>query len=546
MKKWMAGLLALMLSASVPGAVPAESASIPVPRFKPQADIAARVSWTVYDSSGPVEDYHRGPKELIVMPAGDEYTKQRIGVLTFRSNAFRQNAAAGSLASAPSLRVLWETAGGSPEWTGQPVIIKWSSEIRAASDLYEEKKNKTALKEVVVPGAEGSLLLLDLEDGQASRDPIPAGAPLTGTPCASPAGLPYLGFAVTGKEPVYRQYNLYRAEALDAGVSPDLYDNRFTGLVLAAAGNLARAFSRSPAPEAVLLTSPLIDRISDTLITAGEDGLLYLVNFGTYFDYRDAEYRISPSVTAVKAVAAGEDEAQAAVRAPVAAYDRFVFYADMGGYLRCVDTNTLSPVWMAETGDSVLAAVALDLREENLWLYTANILNLRESGAAQVRRFSATDGREAWRLDIGVDKSGNETCSGFAASPVIGTGPLDSMVYFTVTGLNEEGRKTLGLSEEAESALIALDKAEGAVRWVRPFPDACVSSPVGIYDQEGNGWIIQCTRGGTVVLLEGLTGAETASLSLGGEILSSPAVYNGYMVVCAAGTVYGIGLQPET
>ena len=37
------------------------------------------------------------------MPAGDDYTVKKIGVLTFRGNAFRQNAAVGEIVSANGL-----------------------------------------------------------------------------------------------------------------------------------------------------------------------------------------------------------------------------------------------------------------------------------------------------------------------------------------------------------------------------------------------------------------------------------------------------------
>ena len=525
MKKLIAVLLAACFAVSVPGTAPAESVPETVLPFEQQEGIASRMSWTVYTASGPVEDYRRGPKELVEMPAGEDYTRLRFGVLTFRGNAFRRNASAGTVPTPSSLNVIWEAETGFPEWTGQPVIIKWSAEVRADSDLYEEKKNKPALKEVVVPCADGSLFFCDLEDGQPTRGILPLGAPAAGTACASPSGLPYLGTAVRSDAPAYRQYNLYTQEELAA-----LPETSGAG------------------PDRVLFGSPVIDRISDTLITAGDDGLLYLVSFNTYFSWQDAEYRIAPSVTAMKSIAAGEDESLTAVRSPVAVYNRYVFYADMAGILRCVDTNTLSPVWMAENGDSVVSAVALDLQGDELALYAATVLNIRESGAAQARRFNALNGEETWCLDIGVDRRGDGTYAGFAASPMIGTGGLDDLAFFTVTGLNEEGRGTLGLPGDTEAAVIALEKKTGAVRWARPFTDRCVSSPVGIYGEDGNGWIIQCTERGTVVLLDGLTGVETASLAVDGQILASPAVYSNIMVICTAsggtGKVCGIRIEP--
>lgn len=262
------------------------------------------------------------------------------------------------------------------------------------------------------------------------------------------------------------------------------------------------------------------------------------------FDYRTATFDISPSFTAMRASVTGKETA--AVEASLAACGWYVFYADMAGNLFCVDTDSLSPVWMAETGDAVLSAVALDSRKDGeLDLYTANTLSIRESGDAQVRRFNALNGKEIWCRNVGVEKDPERgTASGFAASPVIGEGKLSNLVFYTVTGLNDEGRKTLDAAEGAKAAVIALDKETGEIRWVSELQDGCISSPAAIYDGEGNGWIVQCERNGTILLMEGLTGYVTAYLCVDGEILSSPAIYNDVMVVRttggSTGAVYGI------
>jgi hypothetical protein len=124
-------------------------------------------------------------------------------------------------------------------------------------------------------------------------------------------------------------------------------------------------------------TSALIDRESDTLIAVGTNGALYLESLGSTFDYNAGVMQISPSVTLMTSKAKGQKNSTLmAVESSPAAYDKYVFYADMGGVLRCVDTNTLKPVWAVETGDSVMASVALDMTSEEgnreLNLYTAN------------------------------------------------------------------------------------------------------------------------------------------------------------------------------
>ena len=99
-----------------------------------------------------------------------------------------------------------------------------------------------------------------------------------------------------------------------------------------------------------------------------------------------------------------------------------------------------------------MAAVALDLTEERaLNLYTANMLNNRKKGDGQIqiRKLDALSGQEVGCTDVGVYKGQKDKDDvGAKASPVIGQNGLKDLVYYTVTGLSEEGKTPLGLAEE--------------------------------------------------------------------------------------------------
>ena len=509
----------------------------------------------VYSSNTKKEkDYNRPAKELIHMPEADLYTKQKLGVMTFRGDNFRRNAVAGSLSAEPEgLSVLWQAEAGSArgtnatyygyQWTGQPVIARWSAEIRSKSNITESKIEKSALKEVIIAGVDGVIRFLDLEDGKITRNSIKLGYPLKGTPSLHPRGYPFLSAgqfarkmrAKTGKIGL-RQYNLYTQNELR--------------LIDGLDGKYHRPLNDIGSFE----TSALIDRESDTLITAGTNGMLYLESLGTNFDYNTGVLQISPSITVMASRAKGQkSNALLAVESSLAAYDKYVFYADMGGILRCVDTNNLRPVWAVDTGDSVMAAVALDLTENReLNLYTANMLNNRKKGdgSVQIRRFDALSGRLAWTTEVGVFKSKKDKEKdnvGAKASPVIGQNGLKDLVFFTVTGLSEEGAGNLGLSPETPAALIALDKDTGRAVWSFGLESRSESSPIALYDDEGNGWILQCEQNGTVHLIEGRTGRQVSSLKLEAEIEASPAAYNNVVVIGTTGKnttfVYGIEVR---
>ena len=540
-----------------PTEVPATATPALTAEAAPEADPGLITQTTVWTSFTKKEKaYSRSAKELIHMPEADLYTKQKLGVMTFRGDNFRRNAAAGTLSAPPDkLAVLWQTEAGSARgtnqtfygygWTGQAVIARWSTEVRTKSNITESKIEKASLKEVIIAGVDGVIRFLDLEDGKITRNSIKLGYPMRGTPSLHPRGYPFLSVgqfarkmkAKTGKIGL-RQYNLYTQNELR--------------LIDGLDGKYHRPLNDIGSFE----TSALIDRESDTLITAGTNGVLYLESLGSTFDYNMGVLQISPSIVAMTSRAKGQkSNALLAVESSLAAYDRYVFYADMGGVLRCVDTNTLTPVWAVDTGDSVMAAVALDLTENReLNLYTANMLNNRKKGnsSIQIRRYDAMSGKEAWCTDVGVFKSKKDKEKdnvGAKASPVIGQHNLSDLVYYTVTGLSEEGAEALGLNAETPAALIALSKDNGRVVWAFGLDSRSESSPIALYDNSGDGWIIQCEQKGIVHLIDGRSGLEKSSLDLEAEIEASPAAYNNVVVIGTTGKgtafVYGIEVRLE-
>ena len=129
----------------------------------------------------------------------------------------------------------------------------------------------------------------------------------------------------------------------------------------------------------------------------------------------------------------------------------------------------------------------------------------------------------------------------------LGQNALGGLVYFTVTGLSDEGRKQLGVGSEAAAALIAMNKDDGKPIWTLGLSSRSESSPIALYDEAGNGWILQCEQNGTIHLLEGLTGREVSSLQVKGEIEASPAAYNNVVVIGTTGKgtsyIYGIEVR---
>ena len=501
----------------------------------------------VYNGTKKVVEYARADKEKIHMPVLGEYTKRKMGVLTFRTDAFRQNGAVGTVKGMDHLSLGWTAEAGSVKgagqtyygigWTGQPAIVKWSKEVREQSEMYEAKKEKSGLKEVIAAGQDGRIYFLDLSDGTATRNSIKLGYPMKASPSVHPGGAPYMTVGQFARKMSghtgtigLRQYNLYLQKELSLIDGLDGKNNR--------PYNQVGSFE----------TSALIDRTTGCMVTAGTNGMLYLINLNSEFDYAAGTYSQSPTTVAMKSKVKGEKDASTAVEASVAMYDRYVYYADMGGILRCVDTNTLKVSWAVTLKDGVESTPALDWHgEDGLDLYAATLYASGKRGTAEVICFDALTGEERWTAAVGVRKdTKNKTVSGFRASPVIGQNRLSEYVYYTVNNLSDEGREQLNLNSE-NAALIALNKEDGRIVWAVGLSGSGYSSPVAVYDGDGNGAVIQCSGDGKILMVDGETGTEKASLQVEGAIEASPAVYDGMMVVGTTekgkNNIYGIKIE---
>lgn len=510
------------------------------------ADPSLIYETVIYDGTKKTESYTRA--KTMNMPIADAYLTQPFGVVTYRGNAFRQNAAVGAVPENVSgMEVVWTVEAGSVKgasstyygigWTGQPAIIKWSKQVREASNIVEEKRATSALKEVIVAGMDGYIYFLDLADGQPTREAINLGYPMRGTPSLHPLGYPIMTVGQYGRKmasgtgPIgLRFYNLltrkevYRIDGLDGSNNRPYYT--------------VGAFD----------TSALIDPNTDTLVTVGTNGMLYTVKLNTEFSVADGTVSIDPASVAMKSKTRKQAAKNTAVQSSPAMYGSYVYYADMEGILRCVDTTTMTTVWAVDTDDAVEAAIALDMDDNGrLWLYTANTLDVRSKGDCSIRRYDALTGEESWTFAINVATTKNKKTPGAMASPVIGQYGLEGLVYFTLSGVSKTGAASIGGDAAMPGLLLALDKDTGKVVWTYPMDAYSYSSPVAVYDETGRGLIVQACSNGVLTLLDGLTGQVVNTLSVEGTIDASPAVYNGTLVIGTTGKntsfIYGIRLQ---
>ena len=142
-----------------------------------------------------------------------------------------------------------------------------------------------------------------------------------------------------------------------------------------------------------------------------------------------------------------------------------------------------------------------------------------------------------------------DAIAGVKASAVIGDKDIDGLVIYTVSCLTSDPGVTLEGegTGKAPGAIIALNKKDGKVAWARRLDDYSHSSPVAVYSESGESWIIQASNSGMLYLLRGTTGEVVNTLQLEGQITASPAVYNDTLVIGTTGKdaprIYGISLK---
>lgn len=548
---------ATVVPTEVPTAVPtATPTAVPTPTPEPTptpmpileaaaADEAQpdklSLTQTVYKNGKKVTDFQR--ETAISMNGPDGYTYYDGGVFTFRGNSFRQNAASGTVeVEEEKLSVEWKYEMGSLRtasngtwygmgWTGQPAIIKWAQEAREnLMNLYENKRTVTALKEVIFAGLDGKIHFVDLNDGQPTRDAINVGYPMKSSVSVNPYGYPMLGVgqAISKLANKSGDYGYYLFNLLNGSELMFMSGKK---------SNQQDTYCANGAFDG----TGLFDMNSDTLIVSGENGLVYTISLNTQFDWKSEKplLTIDKEVVFLKTKAKAEETNEVGAEASVAVYNNYIYTVDTYGILQCIDSNTMKAVWAKDVGDNTDAAIALDFDENgDLALYTGNTAykRLTSKKPVTIRRLDALTGEEIWKYEISCVYN-KDQLSGCKASPVVGQNGISGLVIFTVNMTGSADKSTV----------VALNKMDGSVEWEYEMDATAISSPVAVYNEAGDAWIIQGDQSGKLYLLDGSTGKVCNVLDLGGDIQGSPAVYKDMLVIGTSSKdnayMYGIRIQ---
>ncbi len=478
----------------------------------------------------------------------DAYTDMS-GVITYGGGPYRDSFSFGTATvTLKNLQVAWQAVIGKlgeyagTSWTGQPLLVKWKAEVLPTLGVNDIYKATEDFIEVIYPAADGNIYFFDLYSGNQSRQPISVGVSMFGTASLDPEGRPmlYVGAGLMKKNARGTEVSYYYAINLIS----NKVEYEFGGRDYFAYRNKWNAFD----------SSPLI--INDTLIQPSEGGVIYFVNLRTKYDPEKGTISINPG-DRVKYRYTGPNynandnngKRWYGFESSPAVFRNYLFINDNGGHLQCIDTDTLKLLYAVDLNGDTDASPVLeeDGAAGTLFVYTASQTNVQAQdlpagwGYATMKKIDALTGRVIWSKDRICYVGNGSYKSGCRATPHVGRGNISNLLICAFSGagipvVDENGAVS---SYTYGGRLVAFDKSDGTVIWSIETEGSAdyVSSPLAVYTERGDAYVIACDRSGKVNLYDGATGgmALCSSLDLGGRIDSTPAAYGNYLVVGTTG-----------
>lgn len=482
------------------------------------------IQWEIFQGSTQVQDYTR-PAPIFFGQPEDYFALP--GIATFRGNNYRNSPSYGTAnVSQQTLKKNWSVQTGNIAggrwggcgWTGQPLIVQWDAQTRSNMNLYPEKKAKADLVEVIYATLDGKIYFLDMEDGSATRKPIDMGMCFKGAGSLDPRGYPllYVGSGdvnADGKRP-----RMFIISLIDGKV---LYEYGYDeALSLRTDNDRWCAFD----------STPLIHAATDTLIWPGESGVLYTMTLNTKYDAQAGTISIAPDNMVRTRYSTTRSNSSAywyGYECGANIVGNYLYTSENGGMFFCIDLNTMELVWAQDTkDDSNSTPVFEHISDQEAYIYTAPSLHwtkdANSQGTIHIYKLNALTGEIIWKTPFDVHTVSGVS-GGIQSSPVLGKPgtELEGLILYTVA-------RTPNVDS---GVLVALDTETGKEVWSMDMRNYAWSSPAPIYTASGKGYIVVCDSVGYMFLLDGKTGRQLHSLTLGGMVEASPAVFNNKIVV---------------
>lgn len=495
-----------------------------LPDFKPHSvdgtEPERLISSTAIMVDGEVVEEYESDYE-INFDLPERYTELE-GIVTFRSDNFRSGAAYGTAAvSSKTLTKAWSksTSGLSDSdgiywsgsgWTGQPLIVKWPEATRKnISAMYDWAREKEGLVEVIYATLDGHVYFYELTSGEYTREPLNLGFNYKGAGALDPRGYPIL-YVGSGVDSVNGRSRVKVVNLIDNSVMFEFGHNETF------ANRGWHMFD----------SSPLVSAETDQLIYPGENGILYIIHLNTKYNEQTGELSVDPD-NIVKWKYNGVRSGSRywlGVESSAAIINNYIFLADNGGNLMCLDLNTLELVWVQDVLDDTNCSPVVDIEDGHPYIYISTSFHYGwrsySTAAIPIFKIDAETGEIVWRTDY-TCYTVQDLSGGVQGTIAVGKNKLSDMIFVPIA-------RTPGASS---GTLAALKKDTGEVVWEKETSMYSWSSPVDFYDADGNGYLLYCNSGFNMFLIDGKTGEQLDYMNLGGNIEASPAMYGNYAVV---------------
>lgn len=481
-------------------------------------------------------------KSSLTFGSGDEYTKLE-GIITFRGNNYRDTASygiaditdkefdpnywyvsTGSLLKSGGLSS-WTGSG----WTGQPLIVKWPDSVKQQMNLYEDKKAKEDLVEVIYATLDGRVYFMDLDDGTPTRDVLNIGMAFKGAGSLDPRGYPILYVGSGDPNANGNPTRLFVYSLID-----------FTKLYELGVQDTF-AYREDHEHWNAYDAATLVSAKNDTLIVPGENGILYTVKLNTQYNPVTGELSMNPDNMVkwrYKTNRTSAEQYWYGMESSPVVWEHYIYMAANSGDLMCVDLDTMELVWSADILDDSNGTPIFEEDENgNLYIYVSTSLHFTAdanmTGVIPIWKIDAKTGEKIWQKDY-TCKTVTDVSGGVQSTGVMGKNSISDLVIYSIART----------PNQSDGLLVALNKETGKEEWRFVMNNYAWSSPVAVYTEDGTAYIVQCDSAGRMFLLNGKTGELLDTIELGSNIEASPAVYENTIVVGTRGQkIVGVTLK---
>ncbi|MDO4568448.1 MAG: PQQ-binding-like beta-propeller repeat protein [Clostridia bacterium] len=472
----------------------------------------------------------------------DEFTSVE-GVTTFRGNNFRDDATYGTAGSVEdkTLNLVWTAdipgsiAKGTGSgtwfgcgWTGQPLIVRWDEDVKQVMNLYDSAMATQDFTEVIYATENSNIYFLDLYTGAFTRDEIDGGFTFKGSGSIDPRGYPllYVGAGDSGPNGAARNFifSLIDGSVLyEYGANDDFSLRNFKGFDAAT----------------------LVHAESDSVTYPSETGIIYRFRLNTQFDMEAGTISVNPSdmlkwrYTTERTRQGGTGSYWLGMETSLIMWENYMYFADNAGNMFCMDSSTMEVIWMQDVLDDTNCTPVFELNEElgeaYIYVGTSSHWTADSNEIADIPfwKLNAITGEIIWQ-DEGYRCTRTNVSGGVQASPALGKNNLSDLIFVSYA---------LTVDTDTRGTLVAYDKLTHEKVWVKNLRGYSYSSPIVMYDDDGDGYVVTCDSTGHMYLFDGRTGETLDSLELEGNFEASPAAFGNMIVIgTRSSKIYGVRL----